>query len=364
MFGLFRSLSICTLIMFTSACEQKAQVATPPPTTSAQPSAPTAAANTVVARVAGIEVTEKMLLNGIENSVYEAEKKIYEMKRVNLRNVMLDLVIADDLAKEGLKKDEYIAKHITHDIRITDEDINAFIAERKIASYRVDESIKKDIEQYLRFQKEDQAIDAFIQQQSGENPVEIYLTAPIEPVFEVDLSSSPTLGPETAPVTIIAYSDFQCPFCKKGAEVLDQTREKFGDQVRIIFKNFPLKMHADARIAAEAGVCAHRQSETLFWKMHDQMFSAQNKLTQPDLIASAELVGLDTAAFVECLEKGDVATKVDTDLTDGANAKIRSTPTFFINNERIDGLKQFDEFSVLIEQALAKVKNNDQESAE
>jgi protein-disulfide isomerase len=142
-------------------------------------------------------------------------------------------------------------------------------------------------------------------------------------------SSGPTRGPSGAPVTLVEFSDFQCPYCFRARETLRQVAERFGDSVRMIFKHLPLDIHPDARAAAEAAVCAEEQGK--FWPMHDALFEDVRALSPKEIARKATRVGLDSARLDECLSSGRAATTIEADIKEAGLLGARGTPTFFVN---------------------------------
>lgn len=160
----------------------------------------------------------------------------------------------------------------------------------------------------------------------------------------------PSFGPEDAPVTIIEFSDFQCPYCARAVPTIKQIIEEYGDNVRIVFRDFPLSFHKDAQKAAEAAECADDQGK--FWEMHDKIFENQNAMGVDDLKQYAENLGLDTEEFDLCLDSDKYAEEVQNDLRDGQKVGVTGTPAFFVNGIKISGAKPFSEFKQVIDQEL------------
>jgi protein-disulfide isomerase len=163
-------------------------------------------------------------------------------------------------------------------------------------------------------------------------------------------SDAPAFGPPDAKVTIVEFSDFQCPFCSRAASVTQQVKEKYGDQVRFIFRQFPLSFHANARTAAEASLAAHAQGK--FWEFHDKLFQNQQALDAPSLERYAKEVGLQTVTFKQALEDKRFALRVEADLKLGQEVSVQGTPTMFLNGKRIDKPTDFAAVSKMIDQAL------------
>jgi protein-disulfide isomerase len=160
----------------------------------------------------------------------------------------------------------------------------------------------------------------------------------------------PSVGPENASVQIVEFSDFECPFCSRAANVVHQIREKYGDKVRIVFRQFPLAMHPNARAAAEAALAAHSQGK--FWPFHDLMFKNQQALDRPNLEKHAKESGLDVTAFKKSLDDKKFAAQVDADMKLGEEVSVQGTPTMFINGKRVDNPTDFAAVASLIDSAL------------
>ena len=155
-------------------------------------------------------------------------------------------------------------------------------------------------------------------------------------------------------MTIVEYSDFQCPFCSKAAVTVGEIEKKYGSKVKVVFKNYPLPFHSQARIAAEAAQCANEQGVKFFWKMHDAMFADQTKLDQDNLIATAKKAGVKEADFKSCLAATKHKAVIDADMAEGQKLGIKSTPTFFINGKLVSGAQPAEVFSEVIDEELAK----------
>jgi protein-disulfide isomerase len=173
-------------------------------------------------------------------------------------------------------------------------------------------------------------------------------------VVDVSVDDDPARGPEDAAVTIIEFSDFQCPYCGRFfQQTLPQLMARYGDRVRFVYRDFPLdQIHPNARNAAIAAECADDQGK--FWEYHDVLFSNQQALGVADLKRYAEQLGLDTDAFSKCLDSQQYNDEVNADLRDGIQAGVSGTPTFFINGRRVVGAQPLQTFQTLIDQALAE----------
>jgi protein-disulfide isomerase len=163
---------------------------------------------------------------------------------------------------------------------------------------------------------------------------------------------APSFGPDAAKVTVVEFSDFQCPFCSKAAEAAHKVKEKYGDKVRFVFRQFPLSFHKDAHVAAEASLAAHKEGK--FWEFHDKLFANQQKLDRASLEGYAKEVGLNLASFKKALDSKEFAATVDAELKLGEEVAVQGTPTMFVNGARIQDPTNFEVLSKTIDEALAK----------
>jgi protein-disulfide isomerase len=174
------------------------------------------------------------------------------------------------------------------------------------------------------------------------------------PTVEATVDDDPAQGPQDAPVTMIEFSDFQCPYCARfQQDTLPQILSNYGDKIRFVYRDFPLTgLHANAQNAAEASECADDQGK--YWEYHDILFQNQAALDVQSLEGYAASLGLDTAAFNDCLTSHKYEQEVNKDLQDGENAGVQGTPSFFINGTLITGAQPYAAFQAAIEAALQK----------
>lgn len=168
----------------------------------------------------------------------------------------------------------------------------------------------------------------------------------------VNVTADPILGDEAAPVTIVEFSDFECPFCERFAQrTAPILRRQYGDQVRWIFINNPLQsIHPNAYDLALAGECAHEQS--LFWEWYDAMFSGHFSRDRKGVVEAAQAIGVDFDRFSTCYEDAEHAAEVEADLKEAQKFYIFGTPTFFVNGRRLEGALPPEAFAQVIDAAL------------
>lgn len=305
-----------------------------------------------IAKVNGKVLTVGEVLKGTENEIYEAQKKVFDIKMNKLKSYLLQSYIDSHPGKKGLTNDQFLEKFIAKDVKITDAEIQKFAKERNIP--QLNDELKKRIERFLSETKKREAIESWLNSQMAKSPVEVYLEKPQRPVYNVKVGDAPFAGGSDAKVTIVEFSDFQCPYCSRAAQTVNELKKKYGNKIKVVFKNFPLPFHKDAFKAAEAGLCANEQGAKHFWKLHDLMFAEQDNLKVDGLKAKAKTVGLDMKKFETCLDSSKYANKVRETIEEGKAVSVKSTPAFFVNGQLVNGAQPIEVFSELIDEALAK----------
>lgn len=168
---------------------------------------------------------------------------------------------------------------------------------------------------------------------------------------KIEGTDAASWGPADAKVTIVEFSDFQCPYCTRAAQAVDQLKEQYkGKSVRVIFRHFPLSFHKDAHLTAQASLAAKDQGK--FWEFHDLVFKNQQALARPDLEKYAQEAGLDMAKFKAALDSGKYKAAVDADMALGGQVYVQGTPTMFINGERVPNPTAFEAFKPMVDSRL------------
>ena len=180
--------------------------------------------------------------------------------------------------------------------------------------------------------------------------VRVTLPDPDPPILPVTSGNAPSLGSRTAPITIVEFSDFQCPYCQKSAAVLKELRRLYGETLRVVYRDFPGPNHPFAQEAAEAAQCAGDQG--LFWEYHDKLFDRQTGGTDWNHAEIARELGLQSDEFSTCLTTGRHREEVHKDLRDGLALGLTSTPTFFINGRPLVGARPAADFTAIIDPLL------------
>jgi len=308
----------------------------------------------VVATINGQNITEDQLIGDAKLDFFELKKREYDLKMERLNKLIQEQLIGAQAKAAGMSLDDFIAKKVVgNNIKISDHDMKKFIADKHIPESQINPQIKERITSYLQQLRKQDAVDAYVAKLTKNSPVDVYFNKPKMDI-QVDVGNAPVWGGENAKVTILEFSDFQCPYCGKAAETVTEIKKKYGNKIKIAFKQFPLPMHQNARPAAEASMCVYEQGVGKFWKFHDAAFKAQDKLDAAGLVKLAKESGADDKKFSDCLAAKKFAKQVEADMEYGNKVGVKSTPTFFINGQIIAGAVPVEQFSEVIDEELNK----------
>lgn len=263
----------------------------------------------------------------------------YRLARQAAIREVLDALLRERLlqaeaAKQGRGIDQLLEAEIGQPLTPTDAEVGAwFVENRDRLGGRTLEELRSQVVDHLREERRQMALQRLERRLMEERGVRIHLE-PFRIAF--DDAGAPSLGPADAPVTLVEFSDFECPFCKRFAPTLHRLEQEFGEQLRIVYRQFPLSsIHPNAFKAAEASLCAHEQGR--FWAMHDLIFAEQDRVSVRDLKDKARRIVLDSKRFDACLDSGRYVEQVQEDLREGTRAGVTGTPGLFLNGVPLEG---------------------------
>jgi len=319
--------------------------------------------NTVVATVGDHKISEKDLDAKVKPQLDQMratlEKKVdqliadrtFDLKRQTLESMTDEYLIEQAAQRDKLSVDDYLKKEYTGKSAATEADAKKFYDTNKGPGTAPFDKVKPQVIQLLNRQ-------ALLERLRKNAPVKILL----EPQrVVVNSSGHPALGAKDAPVTIVEFTDFQCPFCKRTEDTLKQLRAKYGDKIRLVHMDFPLPFHSHALDAAKAARCANEQGK--FWQYRDALFADQSKLAPADLKATAKTLGLNTSQFGACFDKAKYDSQIKSDQAAGEKVGVDGTPAFFIDGRPLTGAQPIAKFEELIDDELATGGANKQASA-
>lgn len=288
----------------------------------------------------------------------QAGRELFELREKTLDSVIADRVIGNAAKAAGQSTDDFMRKQVeTRVPLISVEEAKSWFDQNKarlpngLGEKPFDE-IKDMIVQGLTSEKRRDAVGALIDEMKAKAGVQVLLRAP---KIEV-AADGPAKGPATAKVTIIEFSDFQCPFCSRGKKVVDEIVQKYGDKVRIVFRDFPLDFHDKAQKAAEAGHCAGDQGK--FWQMHDALFENQLSLSEPMIKELAKKIGLDPDALGKAIASGKYKDELEASKDQGKAAGVDSTPSVYVNGRKLTLNISMDALTATVDDELDWVSGN------
>jgi len=286
----------------------------------------------------------------------QALQQVYEGRRQALESIVADMLIERAAKASGMDQEKYAEAEVARRLKpVTDEQVSAFYKENQAQMQGHDlAAMSPALRRYLEDQERAAAYRALVAElKTAGARVEYVLDAPR---YDVAVAADdPALGSASAPVTLVEFSDFQCPFCARVRPTLMRVKEAYGDRVRIVWKDFPLtSIHPQAFKAAEAGQCAREQGK--FWEYHDRMFANQQALQPEFLKKYAADAGLAAAAFNTCLDSARHAERVKSQIGEGTGLGVSSTPSVFINGRMLSGAQPYEAFASIIDDELARAR--------
>ncbi|MDR3554842.1 MAG: thioredoxin domain-containing protein [Syntrophobacteraceae bacterium] len=303
------------------------------------------------ATVDGETITNQRLDVLLGSRLQQMRSDIYQMKIQRLDQIIVGAILDKEAKKRGKTVQEF-ASGLTGSVTVSDDEVNKYIQEhqQQLQAYlKTVPDLKQRLKQGLEEQKKSEAVTQYAHAHEAQYHVRVFITAPRPPKVEIDIGHAPTLGPKNAPVTVVEFSDYQCPACRASHPVEKQVRAAFGDKLRWVYKEYPLQMHSFAFPAAEAGLCAEDQGK--FWQYQDELYSTPD-LSVPNMIALAVKLGMSKEQFSKCVNGAKYKAMVQRSIQQAVQAGIDKTPTYVINGMVVIGGPGLDRFKSIINEEL------------
>ncbi|GIW43378.1 MAG: oxidoreductase [Candidatus Binatia bacterium] len=306
----------------------------------------------VVATVGERKITRAELEKHVKPKLVQLENQRFQVLQEGLDELVADELYKLEAKARGISVEQLVKQELEEKVGApTQEEVQKLYDDNKedLEGQSL-EQIRPQLVEYLRQQKLAERHQQFL----GELRKKYKTTVSLKPpVVEVGDGGRPAKGPASAPVTIIEFSDYECPFCKRAAGTVAEVLRHYGDKVRFVHRDFPLNFHQHARLAAEAAACAHAQGK--FWDYHDRLWKAED-LSESGLKALAKDTGLDEGKFAECLKSKPHSAAIDRDIEEGTAAGVNGTPAFFINGRMLSGAQPFEAFKQVIDEELRRAQ--------
>ncbi len=301
---------------------------------------PLRADSPVMATVGGAPITQAEIEQALQLPLYELEMEKYRLTRRRLDQMIVERLLARAAAAQGQSVSAFVSAEVQSRIAAVPPEADP---------------AKQEARNVLVRERATQALQELVARLSREAGVTVTIHPPDSPVMTIPVGDDPAWGSPAAPVTIVEFADFECPACKDSLPVLRQLRDLYKDQVRLVYRDFPLSGHPQARPAAEAAHCAHEQGK--FWAYHDALFAQAPDLKPSDYMVLAERLGLNPAEFTACLAGTRPKAAVARDLAEAQGLGLRGTPTFFINGRYLAGFQSLEALRRHIDRELLAVGN-------
>ena len=286
----------------------------------------------------------------------QATQALYDGRRAALDALVADMLIEQAAKAKGLTVAKYLEDEVSRRTKVpTDEEIASFYIENRAQMQgRALEDMSPLIRSFLARQRASDARASLVADLRQAGPaVRVLFDAPRQQVAVSP--DDPSEGPASAPITLVEFSDFQCPFCQRVMPTMKEIRQKYGDKVRVVWKDFPLtQIHPQAFEAAVAGNCAREQGK--FWELHDRLFPNQQALQPEFLKRYAVDAGVDAEKFNACLDSSKYQQRVQDAIEAGTKLGVSSTPTVFINGRVVSGAQPYNVFAAIIDEELARAR--------
>jgi protein-disulfide isomerase len=338
--------SLLGATLLAGACSRTAAQQTPMP----GPNDVVASVNGTAIRLA--DVDEKALQQATSTfGGMKLSQALYEARQTTLDTLIDDTLIDQDAKARGLDRAAVIQQDITAKVAaVTSDDIAAWFKENqaRLQGATLDQ-VQTAIRGYLVQQRTLDARRQYVDRLRSKATLRVTLEPPRMVVSKAD---RPTKGPVTAPIEMIEFSDFQCPFCERAFPTVTKVLSEYGDKIHFVYRHYPLNGHPQARPAAEAAQCAAEQGK--FWPYHDRLFGDQTKLGDADLKKTAAELGMNAEQFNACVDSHKYKDEVDADIRAGDEVGVNGTPAFFINGRELTGAQPYEVFKSVIDNELAR----------
>ncbi len=304
----------------------------------------------VFATVNGKRVTSGDVEEALKPLIFGVQEQVYNLRKQSLDMKINDLLLEEEAKKKNVAAAALFEAEVLPRVKaVTEEDARKLYEERKAGVQGSFDELRPQIIQYLQNRAQSKAAEEYAEQLKKTATVQVFLKLPDSPVFEIAIDDRPWKGGASAQITIVEFTDYECPSCGATQPVLEEVVKEFGDKVKLVVRNFPLAQHTHAFKAAEASEAAREQGK--YWEYAALLFTNQKALEVDKLKEYASQLGLDRKKFDAALDSGRFSGKVKRDMADGDKIGVDSTPSVFINGKRARERTR-DEMKAAIEAAL------------
>ena len=307
-----------------------------------------------LAKVDEQAITSEEVDKALGAQLSNLQEQIYKLKHQKLEELINATLLTKEARKRNISVPALLDAEVTSKVGlVTEQEVEKFYEQNKARLQGDETTLRRQIRENLQNEKITARKQEYFQALRSQAKVVVSLKPP--PVFRAKLSveGAPSKGPGTAPVTIVKFEDFQCPFCKQAQATEAQLLSRYGNKVKLVHRDFPIgSIHPLAWKAHEAARCANEQGK--FWPYHDLLYTTAPKLSVDELKGYAKEAGLAMPAFEQCLTSGKYKNLVQKDVDEGTRLGVNGTPTFFINGRVLSGAQPLATFAGIIDDELTR----------
>jgi protein-disulfide isomerase len=309
------------------------------------PAASTPSPSSVVAEVDGRTLTSIDLEQRKSGSLLQARYQYYTSQRKALDQLVDEELLALAAERQHLTAEELLEKKVYKDIKDPTED-QLQVYYEGMESNEPYPAVRDRVLEHIRELRRDKARAAYIKELRSQARLRILLSPP---VAGLNLENALVRGSKDAPVQLVEFADYECPYCQQVNPLIQKLQEEYGDKLSFAYKDFPLPMHHRSQNAAEASRCAGEQGK--YWEYHDVLYYSR-MLDVNDLKKHAQVLKLDEGRFAKCLDEGKEAEAVKKDLEEGKKMGLPGTPSFFVNGHYFHGSVDYSTLKEMVDQQL------------
>jgi protein-disulfide isomerase len=302
----------------------------------------------ILATVKGEPITSGELEDSLKALIFDVQEKVYKLRKDEIDLTINDILLTQEAQKRKITANALLDAEVKPQ-PVTDEQTRTFYEQNKERVSGDFIQTKDAIRQYLEQVELRRAQRVFVEKLRAAASIQIFLVAPESPVFSISTIDQPSLGSANAPVTIIAFTDYQCPSCAAMHQNLERLVKEYGDKVRLVARDFPLNQHTEALKAAEAAEAAREQGR--YWEYVQVLLRNQSSLGVDKLKSYATEIGLDRTRFDSGLDSGKFAELVERDVEAGMKLGLKATPTLFLNGRRVS-VKSYEDLKAQVDALL------------
>lgn len=302
--------------------------------------------SSVVARVGDTNLTMADLQHQEGGKLLQAQYQYYLNERKSLEELIDNQLLSDEAKRRNISLDQLLNTEVYKGVKDPTED-QLEVYYEGLDTQEPYEAVRADVLSHIRELRRTKARAAFVENLRNQAKINVLL---MPPSADLSLAKAYTKGSQDAPVVLVEFADYECPYCQKVNPALQQLKKDYGDKIALVYKDFPLPMHHGSEKAAEAARCAGEQGK--FWEYHDVLFYSR-QIDVDSLKEHARVLKLDGDKFDSCLDNGSQAAAVKQDLDEAQGLGLTGTPSFFVNGHFFSGVVDYSVLKDMVNQQLS-----------